>query len=95
MDEPNPQITNPKMLAELGEKIYRERYQHDYEQQHAGKFVAIDVKTGDAYLGDTPEEAFQLARREAPGGLFHLIRIGFSGVFRAGQVSANTDWVFR
>ena len=32
MDEPNPHVTNPKMLAELGEKIYKEQYQHDYEQ---------------------------------------------------------------
>lgn len=95
MSEPRPHITNPQVLAELGEKIYRDRYQREYEQQHLGKFVAIDVETQEAYIGDSPEEAFDIARREAPTGLFHLIRVGYPGVYRVSHAIANPDWIFR
>ncbi len=94
-NEPRTPITNPKVLAEVGERIYRERYQRDYEEKYRGKFVAINVETEKTYIGDTPEEAFQSARKDSPEGLFHLIRIGYTGVFRAGHASANADWIFR
>jgi len=89
------QISNPKQIAEKGEEIYK-RYQTAYEKEHAGKFVAIDVKTEKLYVADTAVEALQNARADAPLGLFHLIKVGAAGAFRVSYTANDSvDWLFR
>lgn len=86
---------NPKLTAELGEKIYQEKYQKEYEEKYPGMFVVIDVTTSTAYLGDSPEIAFQSARKEARGP-FHLIKVGASGAFHVSYTAhATLDWIFQ
>lgn len=94
---PTPLLMNPQAIAERGEAIYREKYLEAFERNHHGEFVAIDVQTGQAYLGDDPETALERAGRAAPKGTFHLIRVGFQGAFRVSHTSPATalDWVFR
>ena len=92
----NPLLSNPKQIAELGEKIYQERYKEQFEREQSGKFVAIDVVTQNAYIGDNPESAVEDARKDSPNGLFHLVQVGLPGAFRVSYKShANVDWVFR
>ena len=91
-----PQLSNPKIIAERGEQIYRDKYQANYEGNHHGKFVAIDVTTEQSYLGDTPEVALDTAKRASPAGLFHVIQVGFSAAFRVSYSSnATADWIFQ
>lgn len=93
MDVP---LSDPKAIAERGEKIYNERYRAQFEQECLGKFVAIDVVTGKAYVATSTEEAYEAARKESPKGLFHLIKVGSPGAFRVSTLAdANLDWVFR
>lgn len=63
-------------IAHAGEKIYDEKYRLDFEREHNGQFAAIDVYTGDAYIADRPEDALRKARKSAPTGIFHLVRVG-------------------
>ena len=35
---------NPNAIAETGERIYRDKYQQEYEANHFGKFLAIDIR---------------------------------------------------
>jgi hypothetical protein len=93
----SPTISNPKAMAELGEKIYREQYKEAFEQDHYGKFVAIDISTGKAYLAEAPETALENARSDSPHGMFHLIQVGFSGAIRVSyaQDPSAVDWIFR
>jgi hypothetical protein len=92
----NPPPSSPKAIAELGEKIYREQYQEQYERERPGKFVAIDVTKQKAYVADTPEEVLEIARTDSPVGIFHLIQVGFSGAFRVSYADhADLDWIFR
>jgi hypothetical protein len=65
-----------------GEEIYSRRYRRNYEQSHHGRFVAVSLSTEDAFLGNTAEEALQLARKAEPDNLFHLIRVGFPTAFQ-------------
>lgn len=88
--------TNPLALAEAAEKIYNVKYRVDFETHHIGKFAVIDVVTEQAYLGETPEEAYNQARQAAPKGMFHLIKVGERGAFRVSYAAdARMDWVFR
>ena len=89
-------LSTPKAIAERGEQIYKEKYQVGYEREHLRRFVAIDVATEKAYIGNTPEAALDLAKNESPMGLFHLIQIGFPAAFRLSYSNnATTDWVFQ
>ncbi len=89
-------ISNPKAAADLGEKIYQERYKDAYEREHAGKFVAINVQNADTYIADTPEDALDRAYAESPAGLFHLIQVGHAGAFRVSySQGSSVDWIFR
>jgi len=85
-----------QVVAERGDKIYNDKYRAAYEQQHRGKFVVIDVLTEKAYINDTPEGALDQAKADAPGGLFHLIQVGFPGAFRVSYSNhATMDRIFR
>lgn len=87
---------NPQTIAEKGESIYKEKFQEEYERKYPGKFVAIDINSADAFLGDTPEGAVQKGQKANPRGFFHLIKIGSPGVYRVGYTSGFCgDWIFR
>ena len=92
----NRQFPNPSEMAAAGEKIYQERYKAAYEKEHAGKYVAINVRSGNATIGDTPEAAMNAARTEAGDGMFHLIRVGFPSVYSSSsQIPYGPkDWIF-
>ena len=47
------------------------------EAQYRGKFVMIEVDSGDYFLGDTPRQALAKARDAHPSKAFCLIRIGY------------------
>ena len=72
---------NPTRLAELGQKLYEERFKDAYAAEHTGEILAIDVDSGTAYLGTSPLEALTTARAANSNGHFHLVKIGFSGVY--------------
>ncbi|MFH0886670.1 MAG: hypothetical protein V1843_00735 [bacterium] len=66
-------------IAEKGEKIY-ERLKIKYEPRENGKFLAIDVDSGNEYLGNTSAEALELARSKHPNKIFYVVKIGFDVV---------------
>ncbi len=93
----NLSLANPKAVAEAGERIYQEKYQKQFEAEaeNVGKFLAVDVVTEEAYIGDSPELALQVAQEKAPRGVFHLMKIGFPGAFRVSYSNAAPDWLFQ
>ena len=79
-----PATPSSQYIAERGELIYAERYRAELEEKARGKFVAINVASGDATLADTGEDALSLALEKDPAGFFHLIRVGQKAAFEAG-----------
>ena len=64
-------------IAEKGSKIYEE-IKSSYEPNDAGKFLAIEVGSGDAYKADTSGEAVEMARAAHPDTVFYVVKIGHS-----------------
>ena len=89
-------VLSPSSTAKQGEQIYDEKYRIDFEKRHPGRFVAIDVDSQRAHVGDSPVEVLEKARKENPKGVFHLIRVGSPGVYRMGYSGTRDDgdWVF-
>ena len=85
----HPHLTDPLAVVREGERIYNEKYRAKLEATHRGEFVVIDVSTGLAYLGHTPDAAFEAARAAAPEGTFHLIQVGSLGAFRSSHITAD------
>ncbi len=93
MAETLKDLNSPDKIAEQGEFLY-ERVREEYEKKFMGQFVAIDVRSGDAYVGEYPETAMQKARAASPNAVLHLIRIGSQGAFKVSYTGArhHNDW---
>lgn len=84
-------LDSPDKIASEGERIYLERYKLQMEDQSFGHFIAIDVVSEQAWNAEFPEAALEAARKAAPNGVFHLIRIGAPGAFKVSYGSATHD----
>ena len=81
---------SPQAIAEKGEAIYLKKYKIEFETRYPNKFVAIEIDSGQAFIGNTAEEAIEKAQTERDGGLFHLIKVGSPGVFRVGYYASRS-----
>lgn len=91
-------ISDPRAVAEAGERIYQQKYQKAFEKDHAGKYVAINIATEEAFLGSNPEDAIQKAQASNAAALLHLIRVGASGAYRVSRAAtthADSTGLFR
>lgn len=70
----------PREIADKAWAIYRDRLKALLEPSEAGRFVAIDVESGEHFIGDSAGEAALKANGKATRRLF-CIRIGFPSTF--------------
>jgi hypothetical protein len=72
-------ITNVDMhrLGEEGERIYYEKLKPILEPKYKGKIIAIEVDSGDYFIGDSVIEAGDKAKQKYPDKIFHFMRIGY------------------
>jgi hypothetical protein len=93
-----PPFMSPATIAATGQKIYDERFRADMEAHQRGRFVAVNVRTEEASVGDTPEQALEEGRLKDPVGLFHLVRVGHPSVYSGGAMTSHAgpsqDWIF-
>ena len=82
-------LSNVDPVTEAGEQIYRERYKAQYEASHFGKYLAIDVVTGEATLADEAVDAMERAHQSNPDHMLYLLKIGYRGIGRAGWRLSN------
>lgn len=68
----------------LGEAIYERDIRSKVESEHAGKYLVVDVTTGDYSISDIELAAFESAERKNPDGWFYVKRVGRKAVHRIG-----------
>ncbi len=68
--------TDIQKIAEEGARIY-EQIKVNYDPKEREKFLAIDIDSKKAYLGNTSAEALELARQNHPDKVFYVVKIGF------------------
>jgi len=73
---------DPHEIAEMGRRIYREKYQSEFEARHPGQIVAIDIVTKRAFLAPSVEEAVENGHRACPASLFHVLKVGAPAVYK-------------
>ncbi|MBC7809284.1 MAG: hypothetical protein H7145_24380 [Akkermansiaceae bacterium] len=73
-------------IAERGEAIYEQHIHAKFETEHVGKFLAIDIVTGDYEMDEDDYEASDRLWARYPGNLQYDIRIGYKA---AGVIGAT------
>lgn len=75
-----------RKIGEKGRELFK-KISEELERDYRGKFVAIEVDSGDYFIGDTSVEANKKARGKYPGKVFYLGRIGFRAAvsFKGGR----------
>lgn len=76
-------------IAEEGAKIY-DSIRTRYEPAQNGKFLAIDIDTRDAFIGDMSGEAVEHARQTYPNKVFYVVKIGFSAAETLASLARGT-----
>ena len=67
---------DPHEISKKGQRIF-EAISQDLEKQHFGRFVAIEVESGEYFIGDTGIEATRKAQVRHPGKIFFLGSVGY------------------
>lgn len=67
---------SPDEIIKRGEEIYEKNLKNKLEPQMAGKFVVIEVESGESYVENTKEEALDRAKKDFPYKVFFVRRIG-------------------
>ena len=79
-------MTTPEMDTEqrmaLGKEIYETRIRHLVEPHEHGKYVVLDIATGDYVMGPDLGYTTQELRTRRPDAILYTVRIGHPAVFR-------------
>ena len=67
-------------IVKEGEKIYKRRYKRIFEQKYKGKVVAIEIESGDAFIGENVLDAWEKAREKYKENEFFFVRVGYPAV---------------
>lgn len=68
-------------LVPKGKEIYA-AIKDELEKEHKGEIIAINVDTGDYFLGKSVIEAGDKGREKYPEAIFYFARIGYRAVHR-------------
>ena len=77
-------------ISALGEKIYQEQIKPLVEPQEKGKFVVIDIESGDYEVDREHLTASRRLRERRPDSVRYVGRIGFPTAYR--MISIRVGW---
>lgn len=70
-------VVNRERLVTQGEVIYQQRLKGRLEPGYHGQIAAIEVESGDYFIGQSVPQAAKKARAKYPHKLFYFVKIGF------------------
>ena len=71
-------------VALESKKLYDERFREKLESSDHGKFVCIEPKSGDYFVGETFDDAVNQAIDAHPDRRTHTLRVGHSAALHLG-----------
>ena len=77
----------PDTIAARGEE-WLERIRDEVEPGNRGRFLAIDIETGDYEIDNDDFAAIQRAAKRHPGAVFYVTRIGYPWAHKLGRGSS-------
>jgi hypothetical protein len=74
----------PEEVVSRGEAIYKEQIRDNVEAENKGKFVVIDIETGDYEIDVDDLRATMRALAKRPAAILYGLRIGYPTAYRLG-----------
>ena len=71
-------------VVSRGEAIYEDRLRDQLEAKHHGKFLVIDIETGEYEIDDDDLMATDRARAKHEDAVLYGLRIGYPTAYRIG-----------
>ena len=68
----------------LGKELYQEKIKHLVEPQETGKFIVIDVESGDYEVDAEHIAASRRLRERRPGAVTYAGRVGYRAAYSLG-----------
>lgn len=72
-------------IVSRAEALYENRIRAQVEARNRGRYIAIDVDSGDYEIGEDRLTLSKLLRAKKPDALISILRIGFPVVGRIGS----------
>ena len=73
-----------KEVASRGEAIYRQQIRNKVEPKHKGKFLVIDIETGEYEMSSDDLIATKRLLAKHPDAVIYGLQIGFPTAYRIG-----------
>jgi hypothetical protein len=80
---PHPRYSSDE-IVERGKALYDQQIRDRVEAQNRGRFLVINVETGEFVLDDDHLVASDRAARQYPGAPLYAVRVGYPAVGRIG-----------
>jgi hypothetical protein len=68
----------PEEIADIAEQIYRRDIRPKVMPQHKGKFLVLDIKTGEYEIDEDDLAAWERLRARVPDGEYFALRVGYT-----------------
>jgi hypothetical protein len=88
---PRTQYSNEE-IARIANEIYRRDIRPKVMPQHKGKFLILDIESGDYEIDEDDLTAEERLRARRPDGPFFGIRIGYTSAYKlSGSMREDSD----
>lgn len=74
----------PEDVESHGEEIYKQRIRQNVEAGNKGKFVVIDIETGEYEIDKDDLQATKRALAKRPDAILYGVRIGYPTAYTLG-----------
>jgi hypothetical protein len=81
---PHPRYSSDD-IAERGQALYDREIRGKLDESVRGKFLALDIETGEYEIDTDARAALKRAQTKHPGAALYLLRIGYPTAFRLGR----------
>ncbi len=83
---PYPAYTTEE-VGRRGQALYDQQIRDKVEAEHAGKFLVVDITTGDFEIDEDDLVASERALAKNPNAVLYGLRIGSPAAYRLGATS--------
>ena len=80
---PHPRFSSAE-IVQRGQVLYDEHIRGKVEANHQGKFLVVDIETGEYEIDVDELAALKRAKAKHPDAALYLLRIGSSTAYRLG-----------
>lgn len=83
-DETTPTRSQIKAVGKCGRALYEEHIRAHVEDEHRGRYLAINTKTSEYVTADRLHEVADTFQKRFGNVLFHVVRVGYPAATKHG-----------